>query len=220
MHSQFVYKLNLTLWGFCVAMMWRADIEGSISNIAVNAWVPALTPLAEPQARERERARVREQEGDIEREREWEGGGWPGQRERRKKRRRLSKYAPACCWRRMPAGRQKEKKKKETRASPKKRRREEERRREENTPKKQDLTKRVFFFFGKFVGRSCSHKVKTLAKTTSINTNRPRATKTKSLLPKVVPESFLFLGGELNQKMRRTEKNQENKTKNGQRFPL
>ena len=44
-----------TLWDFCVSLIGRADIEGSKSNVAMNAWfhkpvipvVTFLTPLAE-----------------------------------------------------------------------------------------------------------------------------------------------------------------------------
>jgi len=31
---------NPTLWDFCVSMIGRADIEGSKSNVAMNAWLP------------------------------------------------------------------------------------------------------------------------------------------------------------------------------------
>ena len=31
---------NPTLWDFCVSMIGRADIEGSKSNVATNAWLP------------------------------------------------------------------------------------------------------------------------------------------------------------------------------------
>ena len=31
---------NPTLWDFCVSMIGRADIEGSKSSIAMNAWLP------------------------------------------------------------------------------------------------------------------------------------------------------------------------------------
>ena len=35
------WRVNtLTLWDFCVSMIGRADIEGSKSNVAVNAWLP------------------------------------------------------------------------------------------------------------------------------------------------------------------------------------
>ena len=31
---------NPTLWDFCVSMIGRGDIEGSRSNVAMNAWLP------------------------------------------------------------------------------------------------------------------------------------------------------------------------------------
>ena len=31
---------NPTLWDFCISMIGRADIEGSKSNVAMNAWLP------------------------------------------------------------------------------------------------------------------------------------------------------------------------------------
>ena len=31
---------NPTLWDFCVSMIGRVDIEGSKSNVAMNAWLP------------------------------------------------------------------------------------------------------------------------------------------------------------------------------------
>ncbi len=31
---------NPTLWDFCIPMIGRADIEGSKSNVAMNAWLP------------------------------------------------------------------------------------------------------------------------------------------------------------------------------------
>ena len=31
---------NPTFWNFCVSMTGRADIEGSKSNVAMNAWLP------------------------------------------------------------------------------------------------------------------------------------------------------------------------------------
>ena len=39
-HVSFWRANNPTLWDFCVSMTGRADIEGSKSNVAVNAWLP------------------------------------------------------------------------------------------------------------------------------------------------------------------------------------
>ena len=47
-HMRFLFSLsspediltNPTLWDFCVSMIGRADIEGSKSNVAMNAWLP------------------------------------------------------------------------------------------------------------------------------------------------------------------------------------
>ena len=54
-HVRYWRVNNPTLWGCCVSMIGRADIEASKSNVAINTWLPQasypcgnfLTPRAE-----------------------------------------------------------------------------------------------------------------------------------------------------------------------------
>ena len=39
-HVPYRWVNNPTLWDICVSMIGRADIEGSKSNVAMNAWLP------------------------------------------------------------------------------------------------------------------------------------------------------------------------------------
>ena len=39
-HVPYLRVNNPTLWDFCVSLIGRADIEGTKSNVAMNAWLP------------------------------------------------------------------------------------------------------------------------------------------------------------------------------------